>query len=55
MSKTARTLAAAGFILGSAFPAFAQQTTQAPSKEMQDFVDSIRRPGGAVVGAGAHE
>ena len=33
MSKSARTLAAAGFILASAFPAFAQQTAQAPSKE----------------------
>ncbi|MEX1129910.1 MAG: TolC family protein [Vicinamibacterales bacterium] len=34
MSKTARTLAVAGFILASAFPALAQQpATQAPSKE----------------------
>ncbi len=33
MSKTARTLAAAGFILASALPAFAQQPAEAPSKE----------------------
>ena len=33
MSKTARTLAAAGFILASAFPAVAQQKPQEPSKE----------------------
>ncbi|HEY0874015.1 MAG TPA: TolC family protein [Vicinamibacterales bacterium] len=33
MSKTARTLAAAGFIIASAFPAFAQQKAQEPSKE----------------------
>ena len=33
MSKTARTLAAAGFILASAFPALAQQKPQEPSKE----------------------
>lgn len=33
MSKTARTLAVAGFILASALPALAQQQTAAPSKE----------------------
>ena len=33
MSKTARTLAAAGFILASAFPAVAQQKPQEPTKE----------------------
>ena len=33
MSKTARTLAAAGFILASALPALAQQQAQEPSKE----------------------
>ena len=33
MSKTARTLAAAGFILASALPALAQQQTDGPSKE----------------------
>ncbi len=33
MSKTARTLAAAGFIIASAVPAFAQQKAQEPSKE----------------------
>lgn len=33
MSKTVCTLAAAGFILASAFPAYAQQKAQAPSKE----------------------
>ena len=33
MSKTARTLAAAGFILASALPALAQQQTETPSKE----------------------
>src|SRR5690606_8552607 len=33
VSKTARTLAAAGFIIASAFPAFAQQKAQEPSKE----------------------
>ena len=33
MSKTARTLAAAGFILASALPALAQQQSQEPSKE----------------------
>jgi outer membrane protein TolC len=33
VSKTARTLAAAGFILASALPAFAQQKPQEPSKE----------------------
>ncbi len=33
MSKTARTLAAAGFILASALPAFAQQQAEKPSKE----------------------
>jgi len=33
VSKTARTLAAAGFILASALPAFAQQPAEAPSKE----------------------
>ena len=33
MSKTARTLAAAGFIFASALPAFAQQQAPAPSKE----------------------
>jgi outer membrane protein len=33
VSKTARTLAAAGFIIASAFPAFAQQKADEPSKE----------------------
>lgn len=33
MSKTARTLAAAGFVLASALPALAQPTGQEPSKE----------------------
>jgi outer membrane protein len=33
VSKTARTLAAAGFILASALPALAQQQSQEPSKE----------------------
>ncbi|MDQ3418465.1 MAG: TolC family protein [Acidobacteriota bacterium] len=33
MSKTARTLAAAGFILASALPALAQQQAETPSKE----------------------
>ena len=33
MSKTARTLAAAGFILASALPALAQQQTDGPSKD----------------------
>ena len=38
MSKTARTLAAAGFILASAFPATAQQKPQEPSK---DYVQEL--------------
>lgn len=33
MSKTARTLAAAGFVLGSALPVMAQQAPQEPSRE----------------------
>jgi hypothetical protein len=33
VSKTAQTLAAAGFILASALPAFAQQQADGPSKE----------------------
>jgi outer membrane protein len=62
VSKTAISLAAAGFILASAFPAAAQQKTQEPSKEhvqaliakvMQQTVPTPQSPASQAVQPGA--